>query len=347
MRIAIVNQFAPPDEAPTGVLAGDLAEHLRSGGHEVRVIACDAGYRSRRPSGARRLLHELRAHISLFWKSLFFRRADVLIALSSPACLAATVAFAARLKRCRFVHWAMDVYPEVAVALDEIKPNGMVHKFSGWAMRRAYRRSDPLVALTPAMAEALGQPAEVCPPWAPANLKWPASTSSPSTPFTWLYSGNLGRAHVFRPLLLAQKILEDAGCPAALVFQGGGHSIPEARAFAEELGLTRCEFRDYAPRDQLLASLFDANVLIATQSPETAGLLWPSKLAVMKHVPRPALWIGREEPSIPAAHFETDDADGIADWIQRQVSDPNPPEYIPPSPPAASFKKWRSWIERS
>lgn len=346
MRIAIVNQFAPPDEPPTSVLAGELATHLEADGHEVCLIACDSGYRQRKARRGRRLLRELRAHLSLFWQCLRLRRADVLIALSSPACLPATVCFAARLKRCRFVHWAMDVYPDVAVVLDEIRNHGIVHKLTKCAMRRAYRRANPLVALTVDMAKVLGGQPEICPPWAPASLQWPTSIPSSSTPFTWLYSGNLGRAHLYRPLLLAQQKLEQNEVPARLVFQGGGPSIAQATALAEELGLKNCEFRDYAARDQLLASLFAADVLVATQKPETGGLLWPSKLAVMKHVPRPLLWIG-PDPSVEASIFVPDDIDGIAAWIEQQVSSPAHIPYTPPSPPIESLERWSEWIGKS
>jgi colanic acid biosynthesis glycosyl transferase WcaI len=347
VRIGIVNQFAPPDESPTSVLAGELADHLRSCGHDVRLISCDGGYRNERKNRRGRLLHELCAHLKLFWKCLWYRKADVLLAFSSPACLPATVATAAWLKRCRFAHWAMDVYPEVAVSLGEITADGIVYKITSAAMRRAYRRAKPLVALSPRMAETIGEPAEICPPWPPTSHAWPDAPPSPSRPFTWLYSGNLGRAHLFRPILLAQQKLESRGIPAHLVFQGAGHSLAEARAFAEELGLENCHFRDYAPRDGFLESLFAANVLVATQAPETDGLLWPSKLAVMHHIPRPLLWVGSGSPSVEATTFSPQDANGIAGWIEQQLSDPPQISYNPARHPERSLELWNRWLTQA
>lgn len=345
MRIGIVNQFAPPDESPTSVLAGELAEHLRSVGHDVELIACDGGYRNRRSVGGSRLLRELRAHLSLFWKCLRFRKADVLIAMSSPAILPATVSFAARLKRCRFSHWAMDVYPNVAVALGEIRKSGMIHRITSRLMRGAYQRAKPLVALTEEMREIIGEDAQICPPWAPTGLEWPSASRSPSTPFTWLYSGNLGRAHLFRPLLLAQKKLEDRGIDAHLIFQGSGPSLPVAKLRASELGLQNCEFRDYAQRGELLKTLFDANVLVATQNPDTAGMLWPSKLAVMNHVPRPILWVGDDLPLERVQRFSEDQTDEIAAWIEQQMRDPQQLPYSPTASPTESLRRWQNWLE--
>ena len=347
MRIGIVNQFAPPDEAPTAVLAGELAEHLRAQGHEVELIACKSGYRKRGGVRGSRLLHELGAHLTLFWKCLRLRKPDVLLALSTPAILPATVDLAARLKRCRFAHWAMDVYPDVAVALGELKARGVVHRVSARLMRRAYRRAAPLVSLTEDMKQVIGQGGEICPPWPPTTLDWPDTAAPPPGPFTWLYSGNLGRAHLYRPMLLAQKKLEERGLPVKLIFQGRGHLIPEAKALAGELGLAGCEFRDYVPREELLTSLFDANVLVATQNPQTAGMLWPSKLAVMDHVPRPVLWIGDDQPIARATRFSPGDVEGISDWLEQQLTNPTPPSYSPPpSLPETPFEHWENWIRQ-
>ena len=344
MRIAIINQFAPPDESPTGVLAGELADFLRRRGHCVQLISADSGYRQRGSPRGSRVLTEMLAHLRLFWRCLGFRKPEVLLALSSPACLPVTVAAAASLKRCRFAHWAMDVYPDVAVALGELKQHGLVHRITGWAMHLAYRRAAPLVTLTPNMALALGVPAKLCPPWSPMGLEWPSVDPGRTEPFTWLYSGNLGRAHLYRPLLLAQKQLEDRGVPAHLVFQGGGHSIPGAQALAGELGLENCRFRGYAPREQLLPSLFEASVLVATQEPASSALLWPSKLAVMRHVPRPLLWVGSESPSVDAECFLPDDSAGIARWIEAQVAELADLPYSPPRRPEADLEQWHQWL---
>ena len=344
MRIAIVNQFAPPDESPTSVLAGDLAEGLIARGHEVELISCDGGYRSRRSFRGSRLLHELRAHLGLFRKCLKTKKPDVLIALSSPACLSATVSFAARLKRCRFSHWAMDVYPDVAVALGEVSENGLVHKVTKNLMQKAYRRANPLVALTGDMEKALGGDAKICPPWPPKSLQWPDTAPSAPTTFIWLYSGNLGRAHLFRPLLLAQELLEKRGVSAQLVFQGGGHLVSEAKQFAKELGLKNCLFRDYAPREELIDSLMQASALVATQAPETDGLLWPSKLAVIRHIPRPLLWVGNSPPSVDANTFAPEDHVGIARWVKEQVNDPSEISYSPPLAPTSALDDWHRWL---
>jgi hypothetical protein len=139
----------------------------------------------------------------------------------------------------------------------------------------------------------------------------------------WLYSGNLGRAHEWRTLLDAQGLIEKAGGAWKLVFQGGGPARTGAREYAERLGLARCEWRDYVAEEQLPASLLAADVLIVTQKPETCGLLWPSKLALVTSLPRAILWVGpvdraiaRDLEGLPQAGiFAPGDAAGVAKWI--------------------------------
>ena len=341
-----MNRFIPPDESPTAVLAGELAEHLQAHGHNVELIAVSesTGYRSGSKRGLSRAVEEILCHGKLFWKTLLARRGDLLLCLSSPACLPVTAAVAAALKRTRFAHWAMDVYPEIAAALDEIRSNGMVDKVSDALMNWAYGRTDLLVALDSDMQGALetkGHRAEICPPWFPHHFEWPESDPGTAAGglFTWLYSGNLGRAHEWKCLLDAQAILEQTDARITLVFQGRGAAKQEAQAYAEALGLQRCKWHDYVDKGNLLKSLFTADLLIATQRPETLGLLWPSKLAVLARVPRPLLWVGPSNGAIAksftalphAGAFSPDDARGIADWVRKHATQPPRLAYAPPT----------------
>ena len=137
-------------------------------------------------------------------------------------------------------------------------------------------------------------------PWAAPAVEEAADdadTAPPPGPWTWLYSGNLGRAHEWRTLLDAQALLEARGLPVRLVFQGDGAARVPAMAHADAIGLRRCEWKGYVPEDGLLPALMEAQTLIVTQRPETRGLLWPSKLALLERLPRPVLFVGPTDGS--------------------------------------------------
>ncbi len=378
-RLVVVNQFVPPALPPTARLAGELAGAARSMGWDVVLLGRDRGYGAAAVGGLRRYLRDLAAHVRLGWGLLWVRRPTLLVCLSDPPCLPVNVVVMGWLRRVPVVHWAMDVYPETAVALGQL-PRGRLSRLLAAAMARACRGCRLCVALDEDMAGHLRRAAgdetrvEVLAPWPPPVT---GSRDHPPAPATdpdragpagaervWLYSGNLGRAHDWRTMLEAQAQLErrEADEPAAtpwrLVLQGGGASMAAAREWAGRHGLRRVEFRPYAAEHELLGSLLAADVLVATLEPALRGLLWPSKLALMALCERPVAWIGPVEGSIvdglrervETGVFAPGQATRLADWLGRL------PGLAAHGPSAdqidtkvrvlrdKSLGKWRHWL---
>ena len=127
MRLFLLNQFVPPDKSPTARLVGDLAEAFSDVGWEPVFIGKQEGYRQGSKRGLSRLIRDLLAHVRLFWAGLGAGPCDWIVCLSDPPGLPFTAALLARIKGARLAHWAMDVYPEVAVQLGALP--------SGWASR--------------------------------------------------------------------------------------------------------------------------------------------------------------------------------------------------------------------
>ena len=300
---------------------------------------------------------ELQGLWAIFRAGLRAGQVDAIISATSPPLLVVIAAVLAKIRRARHYHWLFDMYPELATALGEI-PDGAPARLFSSATRWAYRSADCVVALDEDMASRLkgyGVEARIIPPWVFQSLidaraaQLPGSAIPDAGP-VWLYSGNLGRAHEWRTLLDAQRIIEADGARWRLVFQGGGPSWPLAQEYATSLGLSRCDWRPYVPEDQLPASLLAADVLVVTQRPETTGLLWPSKLALAASLPRSILWVGptdraiaRDLAEIPGTGiFAPGDAAGIAKWLaeSRLKSDVQPRD-----PVAIRAEGLRQWVE--
>jgi colanic acid biosynthesis glycosyl transferase WcaI len=305
MRFLFVNQFVPPDEAPTSLLLGDLAAALEREGHTVIWVGGRKGYRTRKVKPGGRARREVVSLCHLLWSGWRAPRCEVILSLSSPPMLLVVAHLLKwRHRRAKLVHWAMDLYPEVAVALGEVADGSWLHKLTAWMMGRSYRACDLVVALDAEMAERIARHEVTClihSPWPPAMIEQLPVTEEPASlhpdiptnkPFCWIYSGNLGRAHEWETLLQTQRILEERGLAIHLIFQGGGPERSKAEARSEELGLQSCHWRSYAPGDQLLESLLAGDALIVTQKPVTQGCLWPSKLALALLVERPIIWVG-------------------------------------------------------
>lgn len=335
MRFLFLNQYGPPDPVPTARLLGELAAHLRGREHEVEIVSPGESYHGRPARGGSRLRRELSALLSIGrtgWSGQR-RRPDVVLALSSPPGLLVVAAVLALRHRARLAHWAMDLYPELALALGETGPNAL-YMGVRQAMRWAYRRCALVVALDEDMQTHLQgayglRNVRVLEPWPSedSERRLAAAHVTPhaaAAPWTWLYSGNLGRAHEWRTLLDAQRLLENRGVPVRLVFQGDGAARPAAMAYAASIGLQFCEWRGYVAEAGLIDSLLDARILVATQRPETRGLLWPSKLALLERLPRPVLYVGPVDGAIAArlrvrpgtGIFAPGQAEGVAAWVE-------------------------------
>lgn len=200
MRLTIVNQFYPPDAAPTGRLAADLAEHRAALGDTVTVLASRANYVAMWDQAPRRRFANLKVcrlwtppcawHGTLgrclgflaflllaAWRFLWMPRQDVVVAMTTPPFLVcAALVHKLRHPACRVILWNMDCYPEVAERDGLIKPGRWISRALRALNRAAFRQLDRVVCLDPAMAELLqanygrpghSLPTAVVPNWEP------------------------------------------------------------------------------------------------------------------------------------------------------------------------------------
>lgn len=137
LRITLVNQFYPPDVAPTAHLTASLAEDLAAQGHRVTVITGGGGYvdapraSGRAGTGAVRVvglwtpamgkasvLKRLSDYLGFLagatLRLVIMRRQDVVVSLTTPPYVVlAAVAHKLRHRSSRVVLWSMDCYPDV------------------------------------------------------------------------------------------------------------------------------------------------------------------------------------------------------------------------------------------
>lgn len=320
------------------MLFREVADSLREQGHEVDFVDAQQHYRDGQGAGGR-MRRELAGLGRMLRAGLRQRRPDVVISGTSPPCLLVLATLLARRFRARSIHWAMDLYPELAVALGEIPPGGMAAGIET-AVRCCYRRTDLTLALDGDMAahlRELGARTECLRPWV-SDAVWAQAQSlrevgvaAPAgEPWTWIYSGNLGRAHEWEALLATQQIIERMDAGIRLVFQGGGPSWTQAQERARTLELKNVEWRPYAEEKLLVESLLACHASVVTQRPETAGLLWPSKLGLVLTLPRPLLFIGSPDGAIArdlqssrhAGVFAPSQVEAIAGWLLEQRRKP-------------------------
>ena len=184
MRILLVNQYYPPDQAPTGLMLEAVVEELARQGHEVTVICSVGGYaelensaaagkaaepqvgkvhvirlgasKFGRASALGRMADYLSFYLGVAWKILFIQpRPDRVIALTTPPLLSILARVGSWIRRADHGHWVMDLYPDVMVAHGMLREGCLLHRVLAQLARFGFggQRGASMVTLGPDMAE--------------------------------------------------------------------------------------------------------------------------------------------------------------------------------------------------
>lgn len=324
-HVCFVNRVYPPASGATGALLAELAPALVDRGWRVTVLTgpaedapasevTAAGVHVERVSAlsftrehtARRAL----AYVSLF--PAFLARAlqvstpDVVVTKTDPPMLKVLGPLLARLTGARAVHWAQDLYPEVAEGVGVIAENGLLaralRRLSSWALRG----HDHVVTVGRCMRERLTRDrglapdrVSVVPNWPPAAVRPVPRDENPfrathdlTDRFVVMYSGNMGLAHPFDAVLDAADRLESERPEVLFLLVGEGPRKEELQAQVARRGLSTVRFLPFQPRERLAESLSAADLHLVTMRPELEGLVVPSKLYGALGAGRPALFLG-------------------------------------------------------
>jgi colanic acid biosynthesis glycosyl transferase WcaI len=329
MRFLLLNQFYPPDPAPTGLYLQDLAQVLVERGHEVKVLCSRRSYDGRHAYpkhviekgvevyrlaatgfGRKGFVGKVCDYASFCMSlgaALLFdsRRPDLILSLTTPPYLGMFGKIAAKRHQCRHANWIMDLYPDVMFAHGMAEKSGLVYRVLERLTRFQLRGTQAVVALGPVMARCSARylsddsRVEWLPLWSDAGLApWPDGETVPlrgergwkPDELVLLYSGNMGLGHRFTEFLEAARRLGKVG--PRWVFCGGGKRRAEIEEFAKANGDSRIELLDYAPRARVREHLSAADVHLMSMDEAWQGLMVPSKLQASFAVGRPVIYVG-------------------------------------------------------
>jgi colanic acid biosynthesis glycosyl transferase WcaI len=333
MRFLLLNQFYPPDVAPTGQYLHDLARSLVERGHQVKVLCSRRSYNGAKtfPShemmegievvrlaatgfGRRGFLGKIADYASfyglLFGALIFEReRPDIILSLTTPPYIGILAKIAAGIHGCRHAHWIMDLYPDVMVAHGMTGKDGILCRFLRLLTRWQFKGADRIFTLGPKMADRIlayceGRNSSVCwiPLWSTSEpVAWPENEPNPlrasrgwnSEDVVLLYSGNMGLGHRFNEFLQAAKQL--SSLKLRWVFAGDGKRRAEIEEFAKSNPDVCIQFLEGVPYSQLRAHLCSADIHLASMDSAWQGTMVPSKLQGSFAVGIPVLFVGGRE----------------------------------------------------
>lgn len=328
MRIAAVNQFYPPDVAPTGVALHEVCRRLAARGHEVTVLCSSRSYdgRSRYPARetldgvsvirvaatgfgrttfAGKLCDYASFYLAVVRRLLLSCRAwDLVLTLTTPPYIGLLSKCPAACRGTRRAQWVMDVYPDAMVAHGMLRSGSFCHRLLVRMTRWMVRGNDLVLTLGPDMAERLAghssgkdRQIEWVPLWSgPGLAPWRADEPNRlreergwNDAVVFMYSGNMGLGHRFGEFLAVARDWQPE-CRARWVFSGAGKRRDEIEQETEKLDCT--EIMGYCDRSQLQAHLCSADVHLASLDEDWSGCMIPSKVQNIFAVGKPVVFVG-------------------------------------------------------
>ncbi len=351
MHILLLNEYYPPDTSATARMAAQVAETLAQT-HQVTVVAGRPSYDPdeyypfawlRREKRNQVMVervgstayprHQMRRRVSNYLSYLALAvpralaiRPDVVLAMTDPPVAGIVGAFIARLAGRPFVYNIRDLYPDMAVGGDIVRPNSWVALWERMH-RRALRQATRVIVLGDDMRDRILSKGV-----APGRVvvvrdgtSFSPSMPEPSDPivqeircgfpFVALHAGNLGFYGAWETLLKAAEILRDEN--AGLVFIGDGANRAQLQGSVN--GSSNVRFLPYRPVDQVPHVMMAGDLHIVTIRRGLEGVVVPSKLYSILAAGRPVLVVAA--PESDAARIVCESGCGI-------VVDPDDPEAV-------------------
>jgi glycosyltransferase involved in cell wall biosynthesis len=329
-RVTLVNQFYPPDLAPTGRLLEDVAQELAARGHEVRVVCSRGAYgggRLAQDAAADGRVHVRRvpalglagglaarlAEDALFCAGLaadllLAPKPEVVLSLTTPPYVGLVARAVAGIRGSAHAHWVMDVYPDAVSAHGLVARGGRAWRALERLARWQWKGAGAVVTLGPRMArrvERYADPSRTSwvAPWPPEEAVAPVDGRAVARmrerrglaagELVLLCSGRLGLGHRLDDFLEAAARLGADG--PAWAFAGSGPRAPEVERFARAHPAARVSLHPPVAAHELGASLASGDVHLVGVAPEWAGVIAPSRLQAAFAAARPVLYVGPDE----------------------------------------------------
>jgi putative colanic acid biosynthesis glycosyltransferase WcaI len=335
VKIVFFNRSYWPDFGATGQLLTELTRDLAGKhGWEVTVVAGGESP-SKRPSfgivsrekhegvgilrvkGTRftrrgfvgRFTNYLTYFFSAIWASFKVGSPDVVVALTDPPIIGLVAWATARRTGARFVFLCQDIFPEVAVLLEDFRSETV-----NFVLERVNRflvcRADRIVALGETMKQRLvegkGARAEkitVIHNWADSELLSPRPKDNPFSRehglhdrFVMMHAGNMGLSQNLDSLLDVAAELPKI----AFLFVGDGVRKTFLVEQARVRGLSNVVFLPYQPRERMGESYATADVFLVSLKRGLAGYIVPSKLYGILAAGRPYVAAVEDDSEVAA-----------------------------------------------
>lgn len=327
MRILLLNEYYPPDTSATAKMAALVAEHLAQR-HEVTVLAgrpsydpteyyafallrrdVQNGVTVERVGSTDYPRHKMKRRVANYLSYLALAvpraialRPDVIVAMTDPPIAGIAGAFVSRMSGRPFVYNIRDLYPDMAVGGDIVRPGKWVQRWEKMhrsALHRAKRvivlgddmRNRILAKGIAADRVAIVRDGTTLPTSMPDRCDSVVQELRCGFPFVVVHAGNLGFYGAWSTLIEAAKLLRNEN--VGLVFIGDGANRAGIEAAAK--GLANVRLLPFRPVGQIPHVMMAGDVHVVTVKRGLEGVVVPSKLYSILAAGRPVLAVASTE----------------------------------------------------
>lgn len=363
MHILLFNEYYPPDTSATAKMAAQVAETLAQH-HRVTVVAGRPSYdpdefypfaffrrdtrnnvEVERVGSTAYPRHQMRRRVSNYLSYLALAvpralalRPDVVLAMTDPPVAGIAGAFVARWSRRPFVYNIRDLYPDMAVGGDIVRPNAWVERWEKMH-RRALREAARVIVLGDDMRERIlskgVEPDRVV--VVRDGTTFPAAPPDPQNPivqqirggfpFVALHAGNLGFYGAWETLLAAARILRNESTGLVFIGEGANRAALQAAAADEP----NVRFLPFRPASEIPHVMAAGDLHIVTIRRGLEGVVVPSKLYSILAAGRPVLAVAAPESDAVrivnefgcGMSADPDDPASVAAAVRALRSDPD------------------------
>jgi colanic acid biosynthesis glycosyl transferase WcaI len=366
MHILLFNEYYPPDTSATAKVAAQVAEALAQR-HKVTVVAGRPSYDpdefypfaflrrdTRNGVTVERVgstdypRHRMRRRVSnyLTYLTLAVPRAialrpDIVLSMTDPPVAGIAAAFVARRLGCPFVYNIQDMYPDMAVGGDIVRPGFWVRRWEKMH-RRALKQAALVIVIGDDMRARILAKGIAAEKVAVVRNGTTLQLTAPETkdraaqdvvseircgfPFVIVHAGNLGFYGAWGTLLKAAEILGNENI--AIVFIGDGANRAALQASA--LNSPNVRFLPFRPVEQVPQVMAAGDVHVVTIRRGLEGIVVPSKLYSILAAGRPVLAVAPASSDAASVVVESgcglaadpDDPAAVAAAIRELRGDP-------------------------
>ncbi len=351
MHILLLNEYYPPDTSATAKMAAMVVETLATR-HRITVLAGRPSYDPTEKYSWRLLRRATTGNITVervgstaFPRFKMFRRvsnyltyltlaipratmvrSDVILAMTDPPIAGIAGAIVSRLTGRPFVYNIRDLYPDMAVGGEIVRPGLAVRiweRMHRWALRRAVRvivlgddMRDRIIAkgVDPARISVVRDGVTI-PDEFPAGGNAVSQEIRSGFKFVALHAGNIGFYGAWDTLLEAARRLGDSS--SAIIFVGEG--AQKARLVAAGGSTPAIRFLPFRPAADIPNVLAAGDIHVITVKRGLEGVIVPSKLYPILAAGKPVLAVST--PKTDVARIITEAGCGV-------VVDPDDPEAV-------------------